>query len=103
MFSFWDALEAAEKAEVDMVRAVSRAFKLTVEDYDLERIEWFIDRLESYIGAVRDELEKRRGIHSQEERIALLRNTTGRTAEEAEAFERKANELEARLPKEATT
>lgn len=98
LLTFWDAIEAADRADTDLVRAVSRALKLATHDWDLERIEWFIDGLESWIGAVRGELEKRRGTKTQEERIALLRNTTGRTPEEAEAFRRKADELEARLP-----
>lgn len=97
LLSFWDAMDAADNADSDLVRAVSRAFKLAAHDWDLERIEWFIDTIESWTGAVREELEKRRGVKTKEERIALLRNTNGRTPEEAEAFHRKADELEEQL------
>lgn len=96
-FTFWNAIDASERAESDLVRAVSRCFKLAGDGWDLERLEWRIDRLEEYVGAVRAEIEKRRGQQSQRERIALLRNTTGRTEEEAAAFRAKADELEARL------
>lgn len=97
LLTYWDAMDAADRADSDLVRAVSRAFKLAAGDWDLERIEWFIDSLESWTGAVREELEKRRGVKTQEERIALLRNTNGRTPEEAEAFLRKADQLEEQL------
>lgn len=95
--SFWDAIRAAEVAETDLGRAVSRVFKLVDDDYDLERLEWFVENLERYLGAIRREIEKRRGVKTQEERIALLRNTSGRTPEEAVVFRRKADELERRL------
>lgn len=97
LFSFWDAITAGESAQSALVRAFSRAFKLAADDWDLERIEYRIDGLELWIAAVRAELEKRRGHRKQEDRIALLRNTTGRTPEEAEAFHRKADELEEQL------
>jgi hypothetical protein len=97
LLSFWDAITAGESAQSALVRAFSRSFKLAADDWDLERIEYRIDGLELWIAAVRAELEKRRGVQSQKERIALLRNTTGRTPEEAEAFLRKADELEERM------
>lgn len=97
LLTFWEAVTAGERAETDLMRAVSRAFKLADDDWDLERIEYRIDGLERWIAAVRAEIAKRRGVQNQRERIALLRNTTGRTPEEADAFRRKADELEARL------
>jgi hypothetical protein len=102
--TFWDCLGAAERADTDMHRAVSRAFKLAlaetdadIREYDLERLEWFIDSLESYAGSLREHLGKHRTVHSKRERIALLRNVSGRTPEEAAEFLRKADELEAQL------
>lgn len=51
----------------------------------------------SYVGAVRTHLDELRGNVTKRERIALLRNTDGRTPEEAAAFRRKADELEQAL------
>lgn len=97
MITFWDAHSAAESAHTDLGRAISRLFKLADDDWDLERIEWILDHIERHIGAVRTEVEKRRGIKTREERIALLRNTTGRTPEEAAVYNAKADELERAL------
>lgn len=97
LITFWDAHHQAESARTDLGRALSRCFKLADGDYDLERIEWFVDDLDTYVRVLRAEVEKRRGVKTAEERIALLRNTTGRSPEEAEAFHRKADELERRL------
>lgn len=109
LVGFWDMISAAESAQTSMERAVSRAFKLAVADdsgrqagdilrgYDMERLEWFIDTLESYVSAMRIVIEKQRGTRTEEERIAQLRNTTGRTPEEAAAYLRKADQLEAAL------
>lgn len=97
LITFWDSLQAAERAESDLVRSISRAFKLVDDDYNLERLEWFVERLETYVHHLAKEIEKRRGIKTKEERIALLRNASGRTPEEADLYRRKADELEARL------
>lgn len=105
MITFSEAHGFAKAAESALATAVSRMFKLAgptsgdpeLTDWDLERIEWFIDEVASYLTAVRTEIEKRRGVKSQEERIALLRNVGGRSPEEAAAFTRKADELERRL------
>ena len=95
--SFWNMLDAAESAHTDLARCLSRAFKLAGDDYDLERLEWFVERLEGHTHALRHEIEKRRGIKTREERIALLRNTSGRTPEEAAAYRAKADALEAAM------
>jgi hypothetical protein len=97
LLSFWEAIRAAERANTSLARAVSRAFKLADDDYDLERLRWLIENLEAYVGAIRKELDKRQGVKSQKERIALLRNTAGRSPKEARAFNSKADELERRL------
>lgn len=97
LVTFWDMHRAAERAHTELRRAVSRAFKIAYDDYDLERLDWFLEDTESYLHHVRGEIEKRRGVRTQEERIALLRNTDGRTPDEAAAFHRKADELEAAL------
>jgi uncharacterized small protein (DUF1192 family) len=95
--TFWDAMGDAEKADTALTTAISRCFKLADGDYDLERIEWKIDNLESYIGALRKYREELQGVKEVEERIALLRNVAGREPEEAKRFLAKADELEAKL------
>lgn len=96
--TFWDVYSDAEGALTALSTAVSRMFKLVGNDeYDLERVESFVENLEDYVRALRAEIEKLTGTRSQEERIARLRITAGRTPEEAEAFRRKADELEQRL------
>lgn len=100
LLTFWDCLAQARSGRSTLSTGVSRAFKTAREDYDLETLEWLLDDVESYVIHVRQEIEKRRGIKSKQDRIALLRNTTGRTPEEAEAFHRKADELEAELEAE---
>lgn len=103
MLSWTDTLTAIDYAHTALATAISRCFKLLPDkdvewyEYDLEMLEWKIDHLESHIGAVRKEIEKLRGVKSKEERIALLRSTSGRTPEEAELFHRKADELEKKM------
>lgn len=97
LVSFWDCLRAAETAETDFSRAVSRAFTLGGEDHELELLEWKLDSMDAYVQHVRAEIDKRRGVKSKQERIALLRNTQGRTPQEAEAYRQKADELQRRL------
>lgn len=102
LVTFWDMLDAAESARTNLVRAISRAFKLVGDDeYDLERLEWFVENLRDYTHCLEEEITKRRGVKTQEDRIALLRNTTGRTPEEAELYRQKANELEASMKSRA--
>jgi hypothetical protein len=95
---FHNAHSDAERGETMMHTAVGRMFK-TVQageyaDLDLERIEWFLDRVERWLGAMRKELERRRGTVKVEDRIAMLRNTNGRSPEEAALYLKKAEELE---------
>lgn len=98
VLSFWNAMTEAERANTALHTAVSRAFKLARgDDWELEHLESFIDNLEDYVRAIRTEIEKVRGIKTKQDRIALLRNTAGRTPEEAAEFNRKADELERRL------
>lgn len=101
---FWDAIREVERADTDLSRAFSRAFKLAgtnsdpdLAAYELERLEDRVRRLEWYLGSLRTEIDRRLGVIGQRERIALLRNTNGRSPEEAAAFARKADELERRL------
>lgn len=94
LLTFWDAHRDAERGFTDLTRGVSRAFKLTDDDYDLERLGWLIENVQLYCDSAMAEINRQRGVKTQEDRIALLRNTTGRTPEEAEMFLRKADELE---------
>jgi hypothetical protein len=100
--TFWNMIDAAESAHTDLARAISRAFKLVDNDYDLERLQWFVEEAHTYLHHLEKEIEKRRGVKTQQERIALLRNTTGRTPEEAEAYRRKADQLEAEMQSKAS-
>ena len=107
--SFWDAIRELETADTDLNRAFSRAFKLAgtnndseLAAYELERLEDRLRRLEWDLSTWRREMDERLGTRSQRERIALLRNLSGRTPAEAAAFNRKADELERRLEADHT-
>src|SRR3982751_5884642 len=80
--SFLDTLSEADKGERGLARAMSRGLKLA-EEYDLDRLEQRIDRLETYVTTWRAQLKKLRNARATRERIAQLRNTAGRTPEEA--------------------
>jgi hypothetical protein len=106
MIGFWDAVSMIKAADSSFSTAISRAVKLAekwggaeaeMHGYYLERVEWLLDDMESYLGAVRKHIAELRGNQTVRQRIALLRVTTGRTPEEAEQFRRKADELEQRL------
>lgn len=97
LVSYWEMVDAAEAARTDLARAVSRAFKLAGDDYELERLGWLIDGLEEYAAALRAHHDERVGHLAKRERIALLRNVEGRTPEEAAAFNAKADQLEREL------
>lgn len=100
LIGFWDAMREAERGETTVHRGVSRAFKLAKakgDDYELERLEWFIEKVEDYVRSVKGAIAEQRSYRTEEERIAALRNTAGRTPEEAAAFTAKADELEQRL------
>lgn len=108
LYSFEEAIHQADLAETAFARAISRAFRLRPDwpgepdraayrEDDFERIEWALESMEAYLTSAREYLDEQRGVKTQEERIALLRNTSGRTPEEAEAFRKKADELEGKL------
>lgn len=97
LLSFFDIIRLADAAHSDFVRSISRAFKTLREDWDLEAIERRLDQAEEYITSCRRVLEERRKLIRDREKVEALRNTTGRTAEEAAAFRRKADELERKL------
>lgn len=108
LYSFTEAIHQAGVAETAFARAIHRAFELlpgwpdepereAYRDMDYESIESALESMESYIAAARERLDKERGVKSQEDRIAKLRQVTGRTPEETEAFQKKADELQARL------
>lgn len=108
LYSFADAIHAADLAQGAFARAISRAFKLRPDwtgeadravyrEMDFERIEWALEGMEAYIASARAFLAEQRDAKSQEDRIAALRNVAGRTPEEAAAFLRKADELERKL------
>lgn len=101
----WNALNDAKLAWTPLRRHVRRAFKLVTEKdaemrlYDLERLEWFIDELEAWTAAIREEIDKRRGNLGKRKRIELLRAKAESTTFEGEArvFFDKADRLEKEL------
>jgi uncharacterized small protein (DUF1192 family) len=101
--TFLDAQSMADAARTALSTAASRMFKLArhqdrdIDEWNLELIDSFVENLEDYVGILRTEIDKLIGVKSKEERIALLRNVSGRTPEEAAEFRRKADELEKRL------
>lgn len=101
--TFLDAQSMAKAARSALSTAASRMFKLArhqdrdIDEWNLELIDSFVEDLEDYVRILREEIDKLLGVRSQEERIALLRNVSGRSPEEAAAFLDKADELERRL------
>ena len=101
--SFLDAQREAEDHLASLYRWELRMEKLAdVKDKDLnewywEQVEWFIDKVDALVGYSRDEIKKHNTRKSKEERIAALRNVTGRSPEEAAAFLAKADQLEKEL------
>ena len=87
---FWNAKDEADDHYSSMVRWVSRMFKLANDESDLNRIDNFVWHLESLV----ERLNVRK---SKEERIAQLRDVSGRTPEEAALYLAKADQLEAEL------
>lgn len=101
--TFLDAQSMAQAAHSSLSTAASRMFKLArhqdrdIDEWNLEVIDSFVESLEDYVGILRTEIDKLIGVKSKQERIALLRNVSGRSPEEAAEFLRKADELEQRL------
>jgi hypothetical protein len=98
---FWNAMDDADKAWTPLHRHMRRAFNLVhrrdleMRTWDLEKLEMFIDQLERWTAGLRAEIDQLRGSDlSKRKRIELLRNTKGRTPEEAAAFLAKADQLE---------
>lgn len=98
--TFWDAISQVEYAESTLARWLSRAAKLTNDEWEDERLESRLIRLEELLGAHRHDRTKREKRRAQEQRIERLRNVAGRTPEERASFLRKADELERRGPSE---
>jgi hypothetical protein len=98
----WHAIDDAKKAWTPMRRHISRAISLIrrtrdmeMREYDLERLSWFVEEVERWAALLREEIDHLRGPDlTRRRRIELLRNNTGRTPEEAAAFNAKADQLE---------
>lgn len=95
--TFWDAVRESEAGQATFVRGISRCFKMMSSEWDLEALETRLSRMEEYCAAVRHALEGKYEERAVRERIAALRNTAGRSPEEAAAYLAKADELEARI------
>lgn len=96
MMTFWDAYSEAKTARTTLATATSRMFRLE-GPYDFDWLERHVDKLEEYVSALRAHLNTMKSEQAQRERIGKLRNTTGRTPEEAAEFLKKADELEAAI------
>lgn len=94
---FSDFLRETERRTTDTQRALRRAIRVADADpdgWDLNHIERLLEDWETWIVDAREGIKNRRREQVKKERIQKLRNTTGRTPEEAAAFLRKADELE---------
>jgi hypothetical protein len=65
-----------------------------MRDHEVQHLRNILDDMMTYAEVVQQELDRIEGVNRKSERIAALRNVAGRTPEEAEAFIRKAEELE---------
>lgn len=97
------AIDEMGKARTSLERWTYRALLLAphddpeLTDYHLETLEWELDKLAELIGWWRTELARQRGDARQRDKIAKLRNTSGRTAPEAETALVLADRLERKL------
>lgn len=89
-----DAIRDVEGAYSSWGRGMSRAFKLANSDFDIRMIEYRLSQMEEHCAALRQYRSKLEEEKVLREKIAALRNTEGRTPEEAAAYLRKADELE---------
>lgn len=96
--SFWEAEREQQSSLSDLQRWMSRMGKLAEgEEFLEDALERRVDEVEEWVKAWRRELEKRAERERTREKIAALRDTTGRTPEEAALYAKKADQLEARL------
>ena len=98
-FSHDECRRRAEQADRALSRWFSRAMATVssgdgMDEHDLERLEWFLDNIATWLENANQALDARRGVKRLEERIKALRSISGRTPEEAEAFLAKAAQLE---------
>ena len=105
--SLYGNLECRRKAE-QATRAFERWFQRTLEtatvwadpDFvsdDAEQLGWVLDDLERVLRMARSKLEAREGVQREERKIAALRQTAGRSPDEAATYLAKADELERAL------
>lgn len=97
LLSFWQAHTAVEYATTALATAFSRVFKLADSRYELDSIERLLDKVDENLAALRHYLKKRRRWEDRKDQIAALRNTSGRTPEEAAEFLAKADKWEEEL------
>src|SRR3954468_6709950 len=75
----WEAQRGFKKAVNTMHTWMSRYFKLTaaqadpqLREYELERLEWDLDNIETWVGAIRKALEETRGKQRGQDTIDKL-------------------------------
>jgi hypothetical protein len=101
--SFMESLAELDGALSGVYLWMARSFRTAeVEDRDvteqnLEFIERRVEQAEDWLRAIRAELVRQRGRQDLRQRIAALRNVSGRTPEEAAAYLARASALETEL------
>jgi len=77
-----------------MIEAFGYGDDQEMTDFVLRELEWKLDDIERAVTLVRNWAETERARVRMRVRIAALRNTSGRTPEETQAYHAKADELE---------
>lgn len=105
--TFLDAFDELNDHRTSLIRWLTRCDKLSEGgsadyesknyDWDRSRFENFVEELGYLVDAWRENIVKTEEEKPVREKIAALRNTTGRTEEEIEIFLAKADELEKKL------
>jgi hypothetical protein len=97
----WEAEHQFKKAVNTMQTWATRSFRLSaaapdpeLHDYYLEHLEWDLDSIESWLGAMREALAEARGVQREQEKIDKLLALAERTTfpEEADTARRMAAE-----------
>jgi hypothetical protein len=102
----WDAERQFKKAVNTMQTWATRFFRLSaaapdpeLRDYHLEHLEWDLDNIESWLGAMREALAEARGVQREQEKIDKLLALAERSTfpEEADTARRMAAERQRNL------
>ena len=99
--SFIDAVSGAEGSFSTVSRWMSRVSKLATDDqWEQERVDRLVERFLDMATAMKHAREKREEWGRRRQRIAAMRNVSGRPPEEAERFLERAKKEERELQAE---